>query len=65
MKRRDLIKYLTGKGCTLHREGAKHSVFINSINRKSATVPRHTEIDFTLVRRICRELRISIPDKKS
>lgn len=45
MKRLDLIRHLESHGCTFHREGAKHSVYINRANRKSSTVPRHREIN--------------------
>jgi len=34
MKRVDLIKYLYSQGCVFVREGAKHSVFSNSITKK-------------------------------
>jgi len=61
MKRRDLISHLTKEDCILHREGARHSVFMNPENGHFATVPRHREIDIVLARKICRQLDIPIP----
>lgn len=39
MKRRDLISRQIKEGCVLHREGAKHSVFLNPENEHMATIP--------------------------
>jgi len=58
MKRRDLIQLLTQHGCELLREGARHSVFVNRKAGKATTVPRHTEINEHLARRICKDLEI-------
>lgn len=58
MKRKDLIKHLIKEGCIFVREGAKHSVFFNSLMRRSSTVPRHTDIDKFLARKICRDLGV-------
>jgi len=58
MKRRALIKYLEQHGCTFHREGAKHSVYINRAKSKTSTVPRHNEINDFLARKICKDLEI-------
>lgn len=61
MKRKDLVKHLTAKGCELSREGGKYSVFVNPVNKKEIPVTRHTEIaDFT-VKKICRDLGIDLP----
>jgi mRNA interferase HicA len=58
MKRRDLLRHLQSYGCELLREGAKHSWWQNpTLNRRSA-VPRHTEINENLVKKICRDLGI-------
>jgi predicted RNA binding protein YcfA (HicA-like mRNA interferase family) len=62
MKRRDLISHLRKEGCILHREGSKHSVLFNPENGHMATVPRHREIDAILVRKICRQLDIPLPE---
>ena len=63
MKRRELIRHLQRFGCILVREGAKHSRYINLADpRLTSTVPRHTEIEDLLARKICRQL--GIPDPK-
>jgi type I restriction enzyme M protein len=57
VKRRELIRHLERFGCTLLREGARHSRYVNLADpSRSATVPRHTEIADLLARRICRQL---------
>ena len=61
MKRIELIRHLGQHGCVLLREGGKHSVFINRATRKSSTVPRHTEINDFLARKICRDLEVPEP----
>ena len=58
MKRNELIKYLSSNNCYLLREGSNHSVFYNSTNNKTSTVPRHNEIDKYLVKKICKDLNI-------
>ncbi|PIT96700.1 addiction module toxin, HicA family [Candidatus Campbellbacteria bacterium CG10_big_fil_rev_8_21_14_0_10_35_52] len=58
MKRVDLIRYLLKHGCSLVREGAKHSVFFNATTGHTSTVPRHGEINFFLAKKICRDLGI-------
>lgn len=58
MKRRDLIRHLQAHGSRLVREGAKHSVFYNRQSGRTSTVPRHSEIDDFLARKICRDLGI-------
>jgi predicted RNA binding protein YcfA (HicA-like mRNA interferase family) len=64
MKRKDLIKHLLKNSCIFIREGARHSVFFNSLLRKSSTVPRHTEINDFLAKKICRDLGIEPPKRK-
>jgi len=64
MKRKDFIKYLVSKGCVFIRDGAKHSVFFNSLIKRSSTVPRHSEVDNFLARKICRDLGIEEVKKK-
>lgn len=58
MKRNLLIKYLYTNGCTLLREGSRHSVFINNKNGKMAAIPRHPDINDYLAKEICKELDI-------
>jgi len=64
MKRKDLIRHLIKNGCIFIREGAKHSVFFNPLLRKTSTVPRHTEIDNFLAKKICRDLGIKPPKRQ-
>jgi len=58
LKRKELIRYLNRQGCQLHREGKRHSVFVNAEKKLSTTVPRHQELDDRLARKICRDLGI-------
>jgi mRNA interferase HicA len=64
MKRADLIRHLRSSGCEFVREGAKHSVFWNPENDFISTVPRHSEIDSFMARKICKDLGISAPRGK-
>ena len=61
MRRRELIRHLLRYGCELRREGARHSVYVNRSERKVSTVPRHSEIDEFLARKICRDLGVPEP----
>jgi hypothetical protein len=61
VKRTDLIRHLCAHGCELLREGAKHSIYVNHVARKSSSVPRHREINEFLARKICRDLAVSEP----
>jgi len=61
VKRRKLIAHLRAHGCELLREGSRHSVFVNPVARKATTVPRHTEINDFLARKICQDLDVSPP----
>lgn len=61
MKLRDLIKHLLARGCHLHREGGRHSVFVNPSIPATPSVPRHSEINDFLARKICRDLRVPEP----
>jgi mRNA interferase HicA len=58
MKRADLIRHLEQHGCTFHREGSKHTVYVNRAKRKTSTIPRHREINEFLSRKICRDLEV-------
>jgi mRNA interferase HicA len=62
MKRKDLLRRLAVHGCVLMREGSRHSVFCNPRELVTSTVPRHTEINDYLARKICRDLRIPAPN---
>jgi len=63
MKRTDLIKYLNKNNCVFIREGAKHSVFFNTSIKRLSTIPRHTEINKFLAKKICHDLGIEPPKK--
>ncbi|MBO7054895.1 MAG: type II toxin-antitoxin system HicA family toxin [Bacteroidales bacterium] len=58
MKRRDLIKHLNANCCVLFREGANHSIFINTITQKLTAIPRHAEINDYTIKEICKQLGI-------
>ena len=58
MKRRALVRHLEEHGCELLREGANHSIFVNRATRKTSTVPRHSEINNDLARKICKDLGV-------
>lgn len=59
MKRRALLRHLTQRGCALFREGRRHSIYWNPANRATSSVPRHSEIDDFLARKICRDLGVA------
>ncbi len=61
MKRSELVHHLTISGCELLREGGRHSIYWNLSNRKTAAVPRHSEILTPVVNRICKDLGIRRP----
>ena len=58
MKRNELIKYLRKHGCELLQEGGNHSWWHNPILNTRSAVPRHTEIDNQLAKKICKDLSI-------
>ena len=61
MKRRALVRHLEEHGCELLREGANHSIFVNRAAGKTSAVPRHTEINDDLAKKICRDLAVPVP----
>ncbi|MCE9552238.1 MAG: type II toxin-antitoxin system HicA family toxin [Planctomycetes bacterium] len=61
MKRQVLIKHLTAHGCHLLREGSRHTVFVNPVEQRTSTVPRHREINDFLAVKICRDLGVPEP----
>jgi mRNA interferase HicA len=63
MKRRDLLAHLTAHGCTLLREGARHSWWHNVALNKRSAVPRHSEVNNHLPRKICRDLGVPEPER--
>ncbi|MBI5328708.1 MAG: type II toxin-antitoxin system HicA family toxin [Deltaproteobacteria bacterium] len=50
MKRNDPLKYLRSQGCEFVREGGRHY--------RRSSVPRHTEINDNLARKIYKDLGI-------
>jgi hypothetical protein len=44
MKRVDLVRHVEANGCRLLREGANHSIYIQTASRKVSAIPRHREI---------------------
>lgn len=62
MKRRDVIRHLTSQGCEMLREGSRHSWWQYSATGRRSAVPRHSEINNHLVRKICRDLGIDEPE---
>lgn len=65
MKRQDLIRFPEQHGCSLLREGGRHSVYVNRGAGKSSAVPRHREINEILAREICRDLELPTPERNS
>ena len=63
MKRRDLLLHLTALGCELLREGARHSWWRHTITERRSAIPRHTEINNHLARKICRDLGVAEPER--
>ncbi|MES2657521.1 MAG: type II toxin-antitoxin system HicA family toxin [Verrucomicrobiota bacterium] len=61
MKRRALIGYLAKEGCELVREGGNHSWWRNRASNRRSAVPRHTEVNDLLVKKICKDLGIPEP----
>ena len=58
MKRRDFIRKLEAAGVVLKRTGGGHDIYFNPALKRSAPVPRHTEIPDTLCKLIERQLGI-------
>lgn len=61
MKLIDFERHLHRNNCVKIREGGNHSIYKNLKNSKSTAVPRHREIKYLLVRKICIQLDISFP----
>jgi mRNA interferase HicA len=62
VKRRDLIRHLEQQGCVMLREGANHTIYVNPAVKKTSSVPRHTEINNDLAKKICKDLQVLQPD---
>ena len=61
MKRADVIRHLEKHGCSLHRERANHTIYVNRKAGRSSAIPRHREINDYLARKICDDLQIQRP----
>ncbi len=62
MKRRHLLRHLARHGCTFLREGGNHTVYVNRTAQKVSTIPRHSDINEDLARKICKDLQVPRPD---
>lgn len=60
MKRKALIQYLIKNGCVIEGEGKKHTLYYNPVTSKSATIPRHREINTFTAKAICKDLGILV-----
>ncbi|HET9137477.1 MAG TPA: type II toxin-antitoxin system HicA family toxin [Candidatus Kapabacteria bacterium] len=60
MKRKELIRLIEQEGCRWLREGGRHTVYFNPENKKTSTIPRHSEVDDFLVKKIAKDLGITI-----
>ncbi len=56
MKRKELLKIITTRGCVFLRHGGKHDLYINPKTGKKQPIPRHDEIDEHLAKHIMKEL---------
>ena len=56
MKRRELIAKLEQGGCLLVRHGGLHDIYKNPANGRIQPVPRHSEINELLARKILKTL---------
>ena len=61
MKQRELLAHLQRHGCSLLREGSRHSIWHNPQTGSRETIPRHHEIKRGLARAICRSLSVPVP----
>jgi len=60
MKLTHLLKHLRKHGCMLIREGENHSWWGNANQNLRSSVPRHSEINDNLARKICKDLGIPL-----
>jgi predicted RNA binding protein YcfA (HicA-like mRNA interferase family) len=45
MKVSEFTKYLSGRGCYLLHHGGEHDIWVNPVNNKTASLPRHNSKD--------------------
>jgi predicted RNA binding protein YcfA (HicA-like mRNA interferase family) len=60
MKRKELLRHVEKNGCIFLREGGSHTVYINRVAQKCSTIPRHSEINDFLAKKICKDLEIPL-----
>jgi len=51
-EKKELIRRLTDAGCIFVRRGARHDLYVNPKTGKKQAIPKHREIDESLVRHI-------------
>ena len=56
MKRRELVTKLEKAGCLLLRHGSCHDIYHNPETGRSQPVPRHSEINEILAKKILKDL---------
>jgi predicted RNA binding protein YcfA (HicA-like mRNA interferase family) len=56
LKRKKLIKTIKANGCVFARHGVNHDWYKNPKSGKSQPIPRHTEIEDGLAKRIIKRL---------
>ena len=64
MKRNKLLKHLRRHDCVFEREGANHTIYVNADGTRKTAVPRHSEIKANLVRKICKDVGIPLPQER-
>jgi hypothetical protein len=60
MKRLKFVSHLNLHKCILLREGTRHSIFCNTKTEKTSSVPRHSEINNFLAKKVCKDLGIPV-----
>lgn len=65
MKRKKLLQHLRMRGCELLREGGRHSWWINPQLNKRSALPRHSETNDLLAKKICKDLGVDPPGSTS
>jgi len=55
------MRHLARHGCGLIREGGNHSWWGHAAKNRRSAVPRHTEINDLLARKICKDLDVPKP----
>ncbi len=56
MKRRQLIAILEKSGCILLRHVGRHDIYHNPVNGKSQPIPRHSDVNEILAKKILKDL---------